>query len=434
VPAGFERVVRRLYPAVLLAAAVLAALPAAANAASADCVIGQIGPLCQVWTAKVLSVNDGDTLDVDVHGDGTRATRRIRMTGVQAMEQTVYSSRLRQGECHAVAATLRLEQLVRKGGGVVRLAAEDSESTSHRRLRRMVAVKIRGRWRDVGTRLLNEGLAIWWPTWSESAPNHLYSILSQRALAAQRGLFDPDGCGVGPSPASPLGVSVNWDADGNDHVNPSGEWVEVANHDPVNPVALGGWQVRDATLARYTFPAHATIPPGGTVTVNVGREGDSQTVFPWGRRGPAFENATHGENAMGDGAYLFDPLGNVRAAMIYPCRNACSDPLEGALAVSADPTGWRESVTVTNTTAGPVALDPYVLKARPYSYHFGPGSVLQPSESMRISVRGAPEDDTPLRKHWGLARRILRDDGGVVFLSTYTDIIVGCAAWGAEGC
>jgi endonuclease YncB( thermonuclease family) len=434
VPVGFEEVVRRLFPALLLAAVVLAGLPAAAHAARGDCVIGQIGPLCQVWTAKVLSVNDGDTLDVDVQGDGTRATRRIRMTGVQAMEQIVYSSRRRQGECHAVAATLRLEQLVRKGRGVVRLAAEDADSTSHRRLRRMVSVKIRGRWRDVGTKLLNEGLAIWWPTWSESAPNHFYSIRSQRALAAQRGLFDPDGCGVGPSPASPLSVSVNWDADGNDQANPSGEWVEIANRDPVNPVALGGWQVRDATLTRYTFPAHATIPPGGTVTVNVGKEGDAQSVFAWGRRAPAFENASYDESSMGDGAYLFDPLGNVRAAMIYPCRSACTDPLEGALALSADPTGSRESITVTNLTAGPVELDPYVLKSRPYSYHFAPGSILQPSESMRISVRGAGEDDTPLHKHWGLSRKILRDDGGVVFLSTYSDIIVGCAAWGAAGC
>lgn len=425
---------RRLSTALVLLAAVLVCLPAAAHAARGECVPGKVGASCNIWTGKVVSVNDGDTLDVDVHGDGTSASRRIRMTGVQAMEQTVYSSRLRQGECHAVAATLRLEHLVRKGRGTVRLAAEDPESRSHGRLRRLVAVKFGGRWRDIGTKLLTEGLALWWPTWSESAPNDFYSVRSQRSLTAQRGLFDPDGCGIGPAPASPLRLSVNWDADGNDRTNASGEWVEITNLDPVNPVPLVGWHVRDATLKRYYFPAHATVPPAGSVTLNVGRQGDYQTVFAWGRRAPTFENATYDENAMGDGAYLFDSLGNLRAGMIYPCRYACSDPLENALAVSADPTGQRESITVTNASAGPVALDDYVLRAKPYSYHFGRGSILQPSESMRIAVRGAPEEDTALAKHWGLSRSILRDAGGVVELSTYTDIVVGCGAWGPRTC
>lgn len=437
-------IVRRLLTALPLLALALALLPAAADAKRGACVPGKVGASCHVWTAKVTSVNDGDTLDVDVHGDGTSARRRIRMTGVQAMEQTVYSSRQRQGECHAVEATLRLERLVGKSRGIVRLAAEDSASTSHRRLRRLVAVKIGGRWRDVGTKLVTEGLALWWSTRSESAANDFFSLRSARALAAQRGLFDSDGCGPGPAPASPLRVTVNWDADGNDMANPSGEWVEITNLDPVGAVPLGGWHIRDATLKRYYFPAHAVVPPSATVTLNVGGAGDTQspsatgtggqTVFPWGRRAPTFENASHDENAMGDGAYLFDTLGNVRGAMIYPCRDVCADPLEGALAVSADPAGQRESITVTNVSAGPVDLDPYVLKARPYSYHFGPSSTLQPSESMRVEVGGAPEDDTALEKHWGLSRTILRDSGGVVELSSYTDNIVGCAAWGPRGC
>jgi endonuclease YncB( thermonuclease family) len=427
--------VRRLplWTALLLAVS-LGSPPATANAASGACVVGEVGPLCQVWTGRVISVNDGDTMDVDIAGDGTRATRRIRMVGVQAMEQRVFSARYRQGDCHAVAATLRLEQLLNRGRRIVRLAAEDPWSTSHNRLRRLVAVKIGGRWRDVGTKLVGEGHALWWPTWSESAANRRYSIRSQRALAAARGVFDPDGCGPGPAAASPLALTVNWDADGNDAWNPSGEWVEIANLDPVNPVALGGWHLRDATLSRYTFPPHAVIPPGGRVTVNVGREGDQQTVFSWARRAAKFENASHDEDAMGDGAYLFDTLGNVRAAMIYPCRTACSDPLEGLLAVTADPTGERESIAVSNLTGGPVSLDGYLLKRRPYSYHFGPDAVVPPGESLRVMIQGDREDDTPLRKHWGLERQLLHDDGDQVLLNTYTDLVVACAAWGGRSC
>ena len=211
---------------------VAALLPASAQAKRGACVIGVPGPGCDVWKGTVRSVNDGDTMDVDVDGDGTTRSRRIRFTGIQAMEQTVYSARQRQGDCHAVEATLRLEQLVKRSRRRVRLAAEDPESTSRDRLLRTVAVRSGGRWRDVGTIMIREGRALWWGSWAESAPNALYSVLVQQSIAAQRGLFDPDACGVGPSAASPLQLFVNWDADGDDTANPSGEWVRIRNLDP----------------------------------------------------------------------------------------------------------------------------------------------------------------------------------------------------------
>jgi endonuclease YncB( thermonuclease family) len=422
--------VRRSLLLVLLAGLLLGGLPAAAEAKRGPCVVGIPGPTCDVWTAKVRSVNDGDTMDVDVFGDGTTASRRIRLTGVQAMEQTAYSSRHRAGDCHAVEATERLEALVRRGKGIVRLAAEDPESMSHRRFIRTVAVKLRGRWRDVGTILIREGRGLWWASWAESAPNASYSVLVQRAIAAQRGLFDPDACGVGPNAGSPLSLLVNWDADGDDTANPSGEWVQIRNLDPVNPVPLDGWYLRDSGLRRFTFPVDAVIAPGGTLTLEVGRGG----IFNWGLRHPVFENATNDEDAMGDGAYLFDPLGNVRATMVYPCRTNCSDPLQGAVALGANPNGRRESVTIANVTAAPIDLDGHVLKSPPQSYHFGPGSVLAPGASMRIQIVGDPGTDTALEKRWGFAKPILRDTGDLVKLSSYTDITVACTAWGDKSC
>jgi hypothetical protein len=350
------------------------------------------------------------------------------------MEQSAYSARHRQGDCHAVEATQRLEQLVRRSKWRVRLAAEDPESTSRNRLMRTVAVRSGGRWRDVGTIMLREGLALWWGSWAESAPNASYSVLVQQAIAAQRGLFDPDACGVGPSAASPLRVEVNWDADGDDTANPSGEWVRIRNLDPVNAIPLGGWYLRDSGLRRYTFPADAVIPPGGFVVLDVGSDGDERTVFSWDLRAPVFENATHDEDAMGDGAYLFDPLGNIRATMVYPCRVSCTDPLQGAITVSANPRGRRESVTLTNVTGGPVDLDGHVLKSAPQSYHFGPGSVIPPGGSMRVQVVGDAGDGTALDRRWGFAKTILRDAGDVVALLSYTDITVACTAWGDRTC
>ena len=47
---------------------------------------------CHVVTGKVVSVGDGDTIDVDVAGDGAGLPWHVRITGLQAMELTRYST------------------------------------------------------------------------------------------------------------------------------------------------------------------------------------------------------------------------------------------------------------------------------------------------------------------------------------------------------
>jgi len=117
------------------------------------------------------------------------------------MEQTRYATRRRAGDCHAVDATRRLEQLVRGSRGVVRLAAQYPQSMSRGRLIRTVAVRRAGGWRDVGTTMLREGLALWWASRSESAPNRAYGEYLQAAIVARRGIFDPEDAGSDRTPA-----------------------------------------------------------------------------------------------------------------------------------------------------------------------------------------------------------------------------------------
>jgi hypothetical protein len=121
-----------------------------------------------------------------------------------------------------------------------------------------------------------------------------------------------------------LGLTVHPNAKGNDFENVNGERVKITNYDPVTPVALDGWWVRDSALRRYYFPAWAVVPPGGSVTVRVGIGTDTETTFYWGLSSPVFENARPDGRGMGDGAYLFDPEGDLRAWMMYPCRFACT--------------------------------------------------------------------------------------------------------------
>jgi micrococcal nuclease len=291
------------------------------------CLPGTATPSCHFWRGKVKFVDDGDTIDVRLPtSTGRRKVVRVRITGIQAMEQYVYTSHpsKRRGECHALPATARVEKLTRRAHGVVRLAAQRPASATGSRLRRWVAVKLHGSWHDIGRVLVKEGHALWLPNRIEYAWNDSYGTLAQSAAAQGLNLWDPDACGVGPSEASPLRLTVNFDANGNDFLNVNGEWVTIENSDLVNSVSLAGWWVRDSALRRYTFPSWAVVPPGGHIRVRAGIGSDTDATFYWGLDNPAFENPRFDGRGMGDGAYLFDPQGDLRAWEMYPCRVFCT--------------------------------------------------------------------------------------------------------------
>ncbi|MEU4692622.1 lamin tail domain-containing protein [Actinoplanes sp. NPDC023714] len=269
------------------------------------------------WTGTVDWVADGDTLRVDVHGDGTSALKSIRLIGIQAMEQTVYSPKpaKRRGECHALAATVRVEQLVKAGGNKVRLTALKASSSSGERPLRSAAVKIGGKWQDIGLDLVGRGLALWLPFSGEWTWDQRYLAAAKAAAKAHRGLYDTDGCGAGP--AADVSLTVNPDPDGSDAEHLNGEAFFVENRG-TSPVSVAGWWVRDSAYRRYTFAKGTTIPAGGTLTVHVGRGTNTATDKFWGLTQPIFTNVDPANHGYGDGGYLFDPQGDLRAWQIYP--------------------------------------------------------------------------------------------------------------------
>ncbi len=294
-----------------------AAAPAHAALADSGPCIEEVGsPSCGFAYGDVVFVADGDTIDVRVPGVGIR---RVRLTGINAMEQSRYSRdpAQRRGACHSLEATARLERLLEEGGGRVRLAAQDPQSMAGRRLRRQVSTRIDGAWVDTGRALVAEGLALWLPSGVEYAWNRRYKQLSEQAAARRQRLFDPDACGPGPAADVEPELELRWDARGDDGRNVNGEWVRIHNPSP-RALDLGGWWFRDSSARRFTFPSEAVIPPDGDVTLHVGRGSGDGDEFHWGLPGPAFENPSGGARAMGDGGYLFDPHGNLRAWSIYP--------------------------------------------------------------------------------------------------------------------
>ena len=428
---------------IALAGALLAATSTAdtADAKRAPCREGTKQPLCTVQTAPAVFVADGDTIRVRLGG----RVRTVRFTGINAMELSRYSSnpRRRRGACHGLEATALVDRAIRRSGGRVRLLAQRLSSRANSRLRRSVWVRQGGRWRDLAALELRAGLALWLPNHIENAHNREYAVLAQRAAAARKGLYDPDACGGGPDQDLPITVSVNWDADGNDEQNLDGEWIEVHNGGG-RDLSLGGWWVRDSFLRfgqdrvpGYRFPTSTVVPAGGTLRLRVGCGAGRALEQHWCLRETVFENVSSGFGTMGDGAYLFDPQGDLRAWQIYPCVVACSDPLAGRVGLQVQPRR-DESISISNTSGAPVDLGGHLVKlhnaGKPdqfvFGYPFRHGTVLAPGETLRLDPGGSPGDDTRLVRHAGRGPYVLADGKGVVSLRTTDDLITACVRWG----
>jgi hypothetical protein len=152
-----------------------------------------------------------------------------------------------------------------------------------------------------------------------------------------------------------------------------------------------------------------------------------------------FENAGDQRTQVGDGGYLFDPQGDLRASMIYPCAVQCVDPLAGRVQLAVHPRS-PESIEITNVSAGPVDLDGHVVKLHTrsgafiMSYPLTAGTALMPGETLQILTAGTPADDSPLVRHMAGNGAVLADTGNAVSLRSYADTLVACTAWGVGRC
>jgi endonuclease YncB( thermonuclease family) len=436
----------RLRLAIPLCVAVVAtlALASTASARTAPCLGGFAGSKCLVWNARVVAVDDGDTITARVAGAGVQ---KLRLNGVQAMELWNYKPNHRAGYCHALEARNLLNRLIAGSHRRVRLYAQHKNSRSvgegRSRFRRTIGVKSHGRWIDAGAEVIKRGLGLWLPNGDEWAWNGPYSKFAQQAQRRGKNLWNPKACGAGPSQSSPLRMKLKWDAANNDAKNQNGEWVRITNLGR-RKVSLRGWWLRDSYLRGklhgrkkgrgFQFPKNASIAPNRSVTIYAGKGGQSKTKFHWGLGDSPFENATGDRKRIGDGAYLFDPRGNVRAYRQYPCRSGgCSDALAGKVGVTANARGV-EFVTIRNTSSQAISLWEYEIESVPWFYEFDRSTVLQPRDVLILNIGRTGIRRGTIVRNWGFDTGLLGDGKDVVTLRNPQGAPVACDAWGGLHC
>jgi hypothetical protein len=238
-------------------------------------------------------------------------------------------------------------------------------------------------------------------------------------------------------------MKVKWDAANVDGKNINGEWVRITNRSS-RRVPLRGWWLRDSYLRGslhgkkkgrgFQFPKTASIAPNGSLTVFAGKGRNSSTKLHWGLSDPPFENATVDRVRAGDGAYLFDPDGDVRSYLQYPCRfGNCHDSLAGKVDVRATFRGL-EFVTIRNTSSQAIDLTEYEVESVPWFYEFARGTVLQPRQSLILYIGKGPGRRNTLVKNWGWRIGLLADRKDAVTLRNPLGAPVDCHSWGGVSC
>jgi endonuclease YncB( thermonuclease family) len=255
--------------------------------------------------AQVISVVDGDTIEVSIDGD----IYRLQYIGIDAPEWD---------EPLGAEAAAANEQLV--AGQTVALEKDVSDTDRYDRLLRYVFLAD-------GTFVNAELVRLGWATAKPYAPDIKYQDLlagmEQEARGAQSAMWAPTPAqapeptlSAPTPPATGLqDVTVDlscsqFDAPGDDNQNQAEEWVCFRNAGDA-PADMSGWTLHDEYGWTYSFPSFV-LSPGKTVRVATGCGTDTAEILYW-----CYGNETAIWNNRGDTVYLLDAEGNPVAVQSY---------------------------------------------------------------------------------------------------------------------
>lgn len=323
----------------------------------------------------VYDINDGDTVWVKTTQNSIVEVRNI---GLQTPELKKVSGYPEQ--CGATAAKNNFRAMMTPAVTVVQLRSITGKSNnwlkSDPRAERSIYIinPVTGLFDiDVQAEQMKAGWSFFWPSSAEWTHNKEYLGYLLEARAAGRGMWNPNACGTaeGVTPE----IWLNADSPSiNGSENAFGEYVLL--HNPTgSDINLQGWSLRDGSLDFFShggnwefgasrFQSNAVIPAGGTLTVYISNPAGysltsneisyfrSDWRMPSGYQiaNGSVGTATNPNYAHGDGIYLLDPKGNVRASMLSVCSTTV---------VACDKPAWVTNFMAENagrTIPGPVTL------------------------------------------------------------------------------
>ncbi len=222
---------------------------------------------------EIVSVTDGDTLDVLLDGE----VYRVRLIGVNTPESD---------ECYAREATGELALMLETGDGTVELvkAKGVDDEDSYGRLLRYVGL-------SNGTVFVNYNLITSGAADAVEYQSHPGSTAFANAADSARsqrvGRWSAQ-CVADESLSAVKIVEMHADAQGNDNENLTDEWVEITASETVD---LTGWTLADASSShRFIFP-EITLAAGESIKIITGCGNTTDSELFWCSRGAVWNNS-----------------------------------------------------------------------------------------------------------------------------------------------
>jgi micrococcal nuclease len=248
-------------------------------------------PSSDTLTVTVVTVTDGDTVDIRYQNGSTDT---VRLLGVDTPE--VYGEN-EPREYEGVPNTEAGKQCLHEAGeaasqfmkhklqpGEQVTLVFDPLSDSRGYYGRVLAYL-----HDDGTtlnyRLVATGHARVYDSQFTKADQ--FYAAEDEAQAAERGLWHCRNVGEG---SDSLAITqIHTDASGNDNTNLNEEYITVENTGSAT-LDLSGWTVTDAVGHTYTVPSGVTLAPGETITLHTGTGTDTEADLYWDRSGAVWNN------------------------------------------------------------------------------------------------------------------------------------------------
>jgi endonuclease YncB( thermonuclease family) len=207
---------------------------------------------------------------------------------------------------------------------------------------------------------------------------------------------------------------VQFDAPGDDGINPNGEWIIVRNAGDVS-VDLTDWRLKDDGFD-YKFKSGESLAPGQQLKIYVGSGADSGSDRYWGNSSGIFDN-------LGQSLHIWTPRSLEVDTFAWGMTTSENEDPRGAIrmfanfdAVGSDTTNPNgEWVSLENTSNTAINIGGYKLQSGSDVYVFAAGTMLAANANMLVKVGSGT--DSALIKYWGKSTGILANT------SDYVDLI-----------